>query len=330
MKKIILIGPGSTSCRHMLADLENYKAEDFEYIAEPIRIKNRFIRYCFHMYFRINSKIRLPFPEIWSKWYTLPEMVENRDDIYYVILANGDFNYYSSRWLNKQKKKKNLHYIVFLIDPLSGLLSNYMTSELFSTEYEWLYTFDYEDAKKINAIHIMNLYSAKRISGENKVMQNTGVYFAGTNKKNRVDIVHQIYKRLVTDSVECKFRITKVPTSMQTQKKIIYNDTLSYDEVLKELQEYSCILEILQSGQVGVTLRYYEAIVYNKKLLTNNPLVKKLPFYNPEYMQVFSSVEDIDTEWIKKNVAVDYGYHDEFSPIKFIEDVRRRIHNENS
>lgn len=86
-------------------------------------------------------------------------------------------------------------------------------------------------------------------------------------------------------------------------------------------------MENVQPGQSGVTLRYYEAIVYNKKLLTNNKFVKRLPFYNPKFMYIYEKVEDIDIEWIKKEEMVDYKYNDEFSPVKLIEDIKKRVEN---
>ncbi len=79
----------------------------------------------------------------------------------------------------------------------------------------------------------------------------------------------------------------------------------------------NCILEVLQDGQTGSTLRYLEAVCYNKKLLTTNPRIKNYPFYDERYMKVFSSESDIDYDWVKKRETINYGYKDEFSPKYF-------------
>ena len=42
------------------------------------------------------------------------------------------------------------------------------------------------------------------------------------------------------------------------------------------------MLEIMQQGGHGYTLRYCEAIAMGKKLATNNPEIEKAPFYNKE------------------------------------------------
>ena len=132
-------------------------------------------------------------------------------------------------------------------------------------------------------------------------------------------------RKLEKNNIKCRFRITNVHHNEKEYEGIIYNEFIEYSQILEEIQEYDCILEIVQPGQVGVTLRYYEAVVYNKKLITNNQFVKTLPFYDSRFMFVYDDIEDIDVEWIKSKVRVDYNYSNEFSPVKLIEDIKKRV-----
>lgn len=157
MKRYFFIGSGSSSCRRMMLDLENLELPNFEYILTPVDIENKNRRKIFDAYFRLNAKMRLPFWEMWKKFFTLPEFDLNDEN--YVILMNGVFNYYTSKYLNKLKEKFNLHYIIVIIDPLSGFPSEFMRKQLFETKYDLLYSFDSDDAKNIKAIHTMALYS---------------------------------------------------------------------------------------------------------------------------------------------------------------------------
>lgn len=91
----------------------------------------------------------------------------------------------------------------------------------------------------------------------------------------------------------------------------------------------NCLLELVQEGQVGATARYCEAVVYGKKLLTNNNYVRFLPFYNEEYIKIFDKVDDIDFDWVKEIVHVDFEYKDEFSPNHVIERIQRYFEREN-
>lgn len=323
MKKFIFISPGSETSKQMLADLQTYRAKDFLFIEEPYVFKNKLIKKMFEIYFKINSRIKLPFNKLWKNQFIINHLNFNNKDEYYVILGNGNFNYYSSDMLNEKKKEYNINYIVYFIDPLSGLMSNFMEDNIRKLEKKMVYTFDYKDSIKMNVKHTMNLYSKKNI--EKGEVEKNSVYFVGTNKSGRVYDLNKIYQMMKNENIKCKFSIVNVEDKDKTMDGIDYNVRKSYDEVLNEIQSCECILEILQEGQSGVTLRYYEAISYNKKLITNNSLVKQLPYYNPSYMYIYENVEDIDMEWIKKDIKVDYNYDDRFSPVQFIEEIRRNV-----
>ena len=89
---------------------------------------------------------------------------------------------------------------------------------------------------------------------------------------------------------------------------------LPYEKVIGNILSTNCVLEMVAKGQKVQTARYYEAVCYNKKLLTNNPNIKELSFYNPKYMKYFENIEDIDFEWVKRKETIDYHYNNEFSP----------------
>ena len=96
---------------------------------------------------------------------------------------------------------------------------------------------------------------------------------------------------------------------------------MPYPEVVAEAKKSNCLLEVVREGQTGPSFRYYEAVCYNKKLLTNNKNAVNFPFYNPEYMHVFEKPEDIDWEWVKERIPVDYGYDGRFSPSRIFDEV---------
>ena len=97
----------------------------------------------------------------------------------------------------------------------------------------------------------------------------------------------------------------------------------SYEEVLGGVLRSKVILEILQEGQSGPSLRYYEAVCYNKKLLSNNPNIVHFPYYDSRYMRYFSSPEDIDIAWITEDCDVDYHYKGDFSPVNMLDLIKK-------
>ena len=55
---------------------------------------------------------------------------------------------------------------------------------------------------------------------------------------------------------------------------------MPYEDVIKDIQKYECILELNLKEQEGFTLRTLEALFYKRKLITNNKNIKKFDFYN--------------------------------------------------
>ena len=96
---------------------------------------------------------------------------------------------------------------------------------------------------------------------------------------------------------------------------------LKYQDVLEKSLQASCILEIVQDGQAALTLRPYEAVTYNRKLLTTNKTILKYKYYNPSYMQYFEKVEDINWDWVKSGEEFDFNYQGEFSPDKLLKNI---------
>lgn len=95
-------------------------------------------------------------------------------------------------------------------------------------------------------------------------------------------------------------------------------DWIPYEQVLASVLNTNVIIEVLQENQEGPSLRYYEAVCYNKKLLSNNRNLSDLPFYDPRYMKYFDKYEDIDIEWVKSREKINYSYDGSFSPSNLI------------
>lgn len=70
---------------------------------------------------------------------------------------------------------------------------------------------------------------------------------------------------------------------------------LSYAEIVQNIYESRCIVDIPQPRQTGITLRPMEAIFYEKKLLTSNADIMSYDFYAPENIFVLGerSLEEL-------------------------------------
>ena len=142
------------------------------------------------------------------------------------------------------------------------------------------------------------------------------LYFCGRDKK-RDALLMSIYRRVTGAGGRCHFRIVS-KAGGETPPGIDRSGWVPYEQTVRELAAANCILEVLADLNNESTLRYKEAVLYNKKLLTNNPNIATLPYYDARWMRTFQTAEDIDPEWVRTVEPVDYGYQGDYSLDAFL------------
>lgn len=93
-------------------------------------------------------------------------------------------------------------------------------------------------------------------------------YFLGFDK-GRQGVLDEIKHRL--QGYKCEFIVVHK-----------LDDYIDYRDNLSNATRSRCLVEVVQDGQSGLTLRPLEAMALGKKLLTNNTAIKYSPLYNPQ------------------------------------------------
>lgn len=154
------------------------------------------------------------------------------------------------------------------------------------------------------------------------------LYFCG-HDKNRRGLLLAIHDRLTAAGLRCRYRVVTAVKENQQKLGVTYSEWTPYDVCVSELREANCVLEILAAHNNESTLRYREAVLYNRKFLTNNPEIVRMPYYDPRWMRTFQSAEDIDLDWLRAVEPVDYGYRGEFSAQHFLRSLEALTREEN-
>ena len=238
-----------------------------------------------------------------------------------LVFSNISIRYISLRLL-KKLIRRGVKIVLYFIDSISNQNSQEAYEYIKKIKIDLIYTFDKLDAQKFGFIHFYTMYS-KLYNEKEYVPIEYDAIFNGTNK-GRYTILCDIMRKCPNAT----FFVNMICISDEQKKKAGFqsNVSIKYDESISYVIKSNCIIDIvLDPQQAGLSLRVYEAITYNKKLLTNNPSIKEFPYYNPLYMLYFSNVDDIDEKFLIEKIDVDYGYKGEFSPIKFLEDVKSKI-----
>ena len=274
---------------------------------------------------RVLDKIgRLFHYSIFTSW---PGVIRINPNAVYIIDA-GFLRRIDKHLLNKIRGGAKL--VLILLDSMHASSPDltYAKETMESIKWSSVYTVDKEDAIEFGWNWMgFNYYSKPKIEATDI---DKDCYFIGGLKGNRQKTIFELFNYIKTNRGNPKFDLFCY--SAEQLKK--YNELpglqllktwLPYEEILKRTASANCIIEILQEGQNCQSLRYFEAVVLNKKLLTNNKHIAELPFYDSRYMHYFEKVDDIDISWVIKQEKFDYQYDDEFSIRNFFEKIKETI-----
>lgn len=311
----IVLFAGNDLCRCMFSDIA--RLDNWEAIEDLIYTKSKILKLIFriHTSVKVNNIINLPFKSIWvNRFNPLRRYPFKKGTKYHVLLINPVFEKYNLYDFVNLQKRYDVKYTLVMIDTLNTKSGRVVLESLKLLKYDNIYTFDLLDSIKYGFHYTNSMYSMR--TNVSETAMKSDIYFIGRDK-GRKDFLIDLFNILSDNGCVCDFTINGVEKNavvqgVKTGRGILYN------QVIQEIQSTNCILEVIQQGQNGVTLRYYEAVCYNKKLLTNNADIVNYPFYNPEYMKVFTKLEDIDVKWIKEQVDVNYKYNGEYSPINLV------------
>lgn len=180
-----------------------------------------------------------------------------------------------------------------------------------------IYTFDQYDASRFGLKFIDSFYS-KLVIPSSALVVRQGIYYIG-KAKDRLQKILSFCDFFRNHGVDFDFNIMVDHSGLISDGNVKFKTSaVPYTQSVNDMLGFSTIFDITEEGQHGATLRYYEAVVYNKKLVTTNPYVRDLYYYNPEYMKIVQKPEDIDVDWLKEPMDIDYGYDGRFSPVKFL------------
>ncbi|MGN0707575.1 MAG: hypothetical protein ACI4JC_06195 [Faecalibacterium sp.] len=325
MDKVIIATNGNRFVNAMFKDVKkNPSYIDWDNVCY-LRNRLEYFLFRIHTSKKINNIIRLPYQDYWIKNKNYAKRYPFRADIvYHIIFFNTSFDFFPLADLKELQKHNNIKMSVVLIDSCEKKDTMKFQEYFKYLDFKNIYTFDKGDSLRYGFKFTHQMYSKLPVTNK-KQMRQSDIYFIGYNK-GRATKICELYRFLTAKNVICDFTINGSVDEISEVDcdGVFTNRYASYQDVINEIQGANCILEMLQDGQEGTTLRYYEAVCYNKKLLTNNESIKEYEFYNPEYMKIYTDLNEIDIGWLKQKNKVDYQYKGEFSPLKLIEHITEK------
>ena len=163
--------------------------------------------------------------------------------------------------------------------------------------FDKIYSFDEDDVAKYGFTHITNYiylpqHAIKPIDAFDYAV------FIVLSEDERLPSLNAIAAQLNKINISFKFIVRVKKTVSGTNGIVFSTSEIRPQELVKYLEKAAVFLDIVRIGHNGLSFRVFEALAYQKKLITTNASIKNYDFYNPNNIMV------IDPD----NVIIDPGF----------------------
>ena len=326
----IILGSGWDLYRHAYSDIIGLS--NVKYYKRPVENPVLNLIHRIHTNPLINSIVSIPGKKWWNYLYYNTKFDEPRPLCFIIfydwyLMNNGVISHIRAKYPHSK-------IVVVFSDLVDAKVMRYTNApvdmEYIKKESDFVVSFDFKDAEKYGIVYHNVPYSVHEPAFENRSDKNVDVYFIG-QAKDRLEKIMDVFYCLKRHGLSLNFILSNVPEDKRiVSNEITYLDgiKLSYDENLQNVMNAGCILEILQKGGTGYTVRTLEAVAYGRKLLTDNSYIRQAPFYSQSCVSFFRNPNDIDVGFLSGIVpgeTVDYHYKEKLSPKEFLNFIESNI-----
>lgn len=244
----------------------------------------------------IDRYIHLPFKEVWAKYIIdkkTKALIEKEDDICFVFSDIG-YRYNRNSVLPYLKKQYpncyTAYYFNDIIEYYNKRIPGFSVSE-FSALYDFVFTYNKNDAERYSIpVPPPRIRDYSNVPDDNSLPE-CDLFFVGKNR-GRLPLLQQIYDCCSAAGLTCEFFVTEVdPEDISAKYPFNYNQFISYDEVLRRVKRSKAVINLIQEGAKGITLRDYEAIGMNKLLVTDGEAICDTELYTPAKVILVKNLE---------------------------------------
>ena len=297
---------------HELGEFKkNFNYKFFREITKKFKEKN-ILKRCFYKYERMKINENL-------KKYV--------DIDYFFVIGNRDFSPYFFKVLREFNPQ--IKTILFLWDKLE-----YSCWDLEEIKcFNFVFSYDREDARKNNFIFRPTFYIKECLKDIPEEKEYSLYYVGALRDKKRYEYILTIKNHLDNLKLKSFLKLyvnknNKNYLENEKMKELFITNKISYLENLKKLKQSKAVLDIKYGNQKGLTLRVYEALAMDIKIITDNDDIKNYDFYNEKNIKIIDNInkiEEIDINFFKKEPEVipeDIKY--KYSIDGFIDEIIRK------
>lgn len=186
--------------------------------------------------------------------------------------------------------------------------------------FDVVYSYDIYESEKYGFIY--EPLPLKKFEIEVANPKSSKLFFCG-RAKGRLHLLYDIANLCEENNVEYEFLVLRDSETegLDGKGKIQFVEYIQYDHLVDKIASSTCLLSLVAKNNNMTSASYNEAIMYNKKLITNCTFLSENKYYNPNFMKSFLQIDEIDFEWIKDKSIIDYKYSGYFSVKKLLQHI---------
>ena len=176
-------------------------------------------------------------------------------------------------------RSRSIKMTTFLFDGIENFKNQKKTLSFFDT----IYSYDKKDVEKYKFEFLTN-YIYDDVIEKKKIVNQI---FAITSYDKRFYFLENLANYLDKNAVSFQFIVKKDKIFPHKNIEII-NDYLSISEVKKLIATSQVLVDVQKENQYGLSFRIFEALGYEKKLITNNIDIVNYDFYDENNIFIVS------------------------------------------
>ncbi|MBM6615364.1 hypothetical protein JTF06_10735 [Desemzia sp. RIT804] len=246
------------------------------------------------LYLQLKLNLWCPLYLRWGKWKELIPSYSN------VVVTASYHTIPLVKYLNKHFPSLNIN--VFYFNPVAKDVPIIFFRKLNCK----LWSFDKEDCRKYD-LNYNNQFVVKENYNNKSNEAITDVIFVGSDK-GRLSNLLELEKKLNFNKISTEFHIVAT-FGEEKNNKYSYKSYLTYEEIVNLEAKSKVILDYVQCGQKGQTIRPLEAIFQNKKVITNNQSITEEPYYNKKFFFIlnkdnFDNIYEFVNDYVEEKMSI--------------------------
>ncbi|WP_124639416.1 CgeB family protein [Amniculibacterium aquaticum] len=164
--------------------------------------------------------------------------------------------------------------------------------------FDKVFSFDDADVQKYGFEKLCN-YNYLDLQPQAENSSDLDLFYVTSYDKSRNKIIYPLVRKLLQINsvfqivvVGKKAWVPKLKYSINPQKSrvpvIFKRKAIGTGIILDFYKRTKSILDLMRSGQTGLSFRVFEAMAFEKKIITNNPTIKNYDFYNPKNILILN------------------------------------------